>query len=206
MKIILTPNYLKNRFTVIGTIIFLISISSCSSIEIFKENSEIPPSKNYKSFVIVNQEVGIRGFASQYLDQKVQINLQENLEANGLVYEEKKPDLVIRYTSNEDPRTKEVRPNIYPYSSRYWGNRIYDPWMFNPYGPRLDDFQVRVDNYELVQVIIDFIDPEKDKFLMTLTGVTEVGSEKTKEKKVIKTVDKMIDRFILELSKTSISK
>ncbi|MDN3203713.1 DUF4136 domain-containing protein [Algoriphagus sediminis] len=173
-------------------------LTGCSAIDIFKENSEIAPRKDYESFVIVNQEIGIRGFSSQFLDQNVQIRLKENLENAGMLYEKNRPDVVIRYTSNEDPRQKEIRPN--PYPTRFWGNRIYDPWMFNPYGPMMDDFQVRIDNYELVQVIVDFIDPEEDKFLMTLTGVTEVGSQTTKEKKVLKTVDKIVERFIQEVN------
>lgn len=175
------------------------ALNSCSAIEVFKENAEVAPRKKYTSFVIVNQELGIRGFSSQFIDQNVQIQLQENLEAAGLTYEKSKPDLVVRYTSNEDPRQKEIVPT--PYQSRFWGRRIYDPWMFNPYGPS-PDFQVRTSDYELVQVIVDFIDPEKDQFLMTLTGVTEVGSPSTKERKVLKTVDKIIDRFILEIQPT----
>ncbi len=188
----------KKLQTIVLGVILIACLSGCSSIEIFKENSEIAPAKKYESFVIVNQEIGIRGFSSQFLDQNVQIRLQENLEQAGMVYEKNQPDVVIRYTSNEDPRQKEIQPN--PYPTRFWGSRIYDPWMFNPYGPMMDDFQVRIDNYELVQVIVDFIDPEKDKFLMTLTGVTEVGSQSTKEKKVMKTVDKIVERFVLEVN------
>lgn len=188
----------KNLKSIILGLLFIGILSSCSSIEIFKENTEIQPRSQYQSFVIVNKEIGMRGFKAQFLDENVQIHLQENLERYGMAYEKNRPDVVIRYTSNEDPRQKEIQPN--PYPTRYWGNRIYDPFMFNPYGPNMNDFQVRVDNYELVQVIVDFIDPEEDKFLMTLTGVTEVGSQSTKEKKVLKTVDKIVETFIQEIN------
>lgn len=179
-------------------VLFACWISGCSSIEIFKENTEIAPKSGYQTFVIVNQELGMRGFASQFLDQKVQIQLQENLEKYGWKYEKNTPDVVIRYTSNEDPRTKEILPN--PFPMRFWGSRIYDPWMMNPYNPMNFDNRVRVDDYELVQVIVDFIDPSRDKFLMTLTGVTEVETEKSKEKKVLKTVDKLVERFVNEVN------
>lgn len=173
-------------------------LTGCSAIDIFKENSEIAPTRNYESFVIVNQELGMRGFSSQYIDQNVQIRLQENLEKYGMIYEKNTPDVVIRYKSNEDSRSKEILPN--PYPTRFWGSRIYDPWMWNPYNPMMNDNRIRIDNYELVQVIVDFIDPTQDKFLMTLTGVTEVSSEKTKEKKVLKTVDKIVERFMTEIN------
>ena len=48
-------------------------------------------------------------------------------------------------------------------------------------------------------MIVDFIDPKKDKFLMTLTGVTEVQSAKFKERKVLKTTDKILERFITDV-------
>ncbi|MCS5489570.1 DUF4136 domain-containing protein [Algoriphagus limi] len=173
--------------------ILSLGLQACSSIEVFKENSEIPLRKNYKSFVIVNQEVNMRGFSTQFLDAKVQDRIQEVLESEGLVYDRVKPELVIRYTSNEDPRQREVNTFNNPYP--FWGYRVWDPWMYNPY---MYDNRPRTDNYELVQVIIDFIDSGEDKFLMTLTGVTEVSSAKTKEKKVIKATDKILERFLQE--------
>lgn len=193
---------MNKRTTFSKCLFFALSITfiSCSSIEVFKENAEIAPQKVYSSYVIVNQEVGMRGFSSQFIDQNVQIHLQEHLEESGFRYEKSRPDLVIRYTSNEDQRQKEVVQNPYAWSP-LWGRRIYDPWMFNPYGPSMDQ-RVRTSDYELIQVIVDFIDPEKDQFLMTLTGVTEVGSPSSKERRILKTVDKIIDRFISEIQPT----
>ena len=176
---------------------FMIVIQfSCSSIEIFKENTEISPSKAYKSFVIINQEIGMQGFSSQFIDQQVQIHIQEALEARGFVYDKNAPDLVIRYTSNEDLRERRVNNNFNTYP--LWGYRVWDPWMYNPYDPYRGNSS-KTSKYELVQVIIDFIDPIQDKMLMTLTGVTEVTSEKTKGKIVLKTTDKILSRFLEDI-------
>ena len=176
-------------------IIWLILLCGCSSIDIFKENSEIPINKPYKSFVLINQEIGMQGFTSQFLDAQVQIHLQEALEKEGLVYDKEQPDLVIRYTSNEDLRKREM--NNFMNQSPFWGFRVWDPWMFNPNMNNMN--RTTESSYELVQVIVDFIDPKQDKMLMTLTGVTEVSSQKTKDNKILKTTDKIIERFILEL-------
>lgn len=173
----------------------MVVIQSCSSIEIFKENTELPLSAKYNSFVIVNAEVNMNGFSAQFLDEKVQDRIRESFESQGLTYDRVKPDLIIRYTSNEDLRQRQINTFNNPY--QFWGMRVWDPWMFNPYSPYNDP--PRTDNYELLQVIIDFIDPEKDKFLMTLTGVTEVNSPKYKEKKVLKTTEKVVERFISEI-------
>jgi len=169
---------------------------SCSSIEIFKENTEIAPSKVYKSFVIINQEIGLQGFSSQFLDQQVQIHIQEALEARGFIYDKTAPDLVIRYTSNEDLRERKVNNNLNTYP--LWGYRVWDPWVYNPYGPYQNNSSTS-SKYQLIQVIIDFIDPIEDKMLMTLTGVTEVTSEKTKGKIVLKTTDKILSKFLMDV-------
>ncbi|WP_202615328.1 DUF4136 domain-containing protein [Algoriphagus kandeliae] len=179
--------------TIWAVAIFSLAIQACSSIEVFKENAELPLRKNYTSFVIVNKEVNMSGFSTQFLDAKVQDRIQEIFEAEGLVYDRVKPELVIRYTSNEDPRQREINTFNSPYP--FWGYRVWDPWMYNPY---MYDNRSRTDNYELVQVIVDFIDSGEDKFLMTLTGVTEVSSPKSKEKKVLKATDKILERFINE--------
>jgi hypothetical protein len=178
------------------SLFLLAALSSCSSIEIFKENTEVPIRRPYKSFVIINQEVGIRGFSSEFIDAQVQIHLQEALEAEGLIYDKTQPELVIRYTSNEDPRKRENVQNFNPYP--FWGYRVWDPWMYNPYFNNQNTNSTST--YELVQVIVDFIDQKEDKLLMTLTGVTEVSSQKTKSNKVLKTTDKIIDYFLREIN------
>lgn len=174
--------------------------TSCSSIDIFKENTEIPIAKNYRTFVIINQEVGIRGFSDAKLDELVQQEIRTKLELVGLIYDSKKPDLVIRYRSNEDLRQREIVQNMNPYP--LWGYRVYDPWFFNRYYNPMNR-RVNTENYELLQVIIDFIDPTKDKFLMTLTGVTEVTSPKYKTKKVSKTLEKVLEKFLYETQNQS---
>ena len=130
------------------------------------ENKEIPFQKTYTSFVLVNKELGIQGFADSDLDKQVQLELEAQLIASGLVYDTKQPDLVIRYHSNEDLRQRESvnTMNSYP----FWGMRMYNPWLFNPMmgNPRP---QVTTTKYALLQVILDVIDPEQDKYLMTLT-------------------------------------
>jgi hypothetical protein len=195
--------YIQNPFRLKKSLLSLVAIaglfliSSCSSTEVFKENTEIPIARPYQTFVIINKEVGMKGFSSQFLDELVQIQIQETFEKAGMVYDSKKPDLVIRYNSNEDPRKREVvnNPNPYP----FWGYRVYNPWMYNPYyAPR-----VSTSSYELLQVIVDFIDPAQDKFLMTLTGVTEVSSPKTKQKKVEKTLDSVLQSFLNQKNQAS---
>lgn len=178
------------------SLIFLALICfSCSSIEVFKENSEIPIRKAYQTFVIVNKELDMPGFDDKFIDELVKEELQAQLEAAGMVYEKERPDVVIRYHSNEDPRKRESVNNVNPYP--YWGYRIYNPWMYNPYYNNYGRQRVTTSNYELLQVILDFIDPVQDKYLMTLTSVTEVSSAKSKKTKVLKSLEKATDTFLM---------
>lgn len=168
----------------------LFYLTACSSIEVFEENKEIPIVKPYQTFVIINKEIGMKGFSDQFFDELVQIQIQETLEKRGMIYDSKQPDLVIRYHSNEDLRQREVVNNSNPYP--FWGYRVYNPWTYNPY----ETNRISTSNYELLQVIVDFIDPSSDKFLLTLTGVTEVTNPKSKRNKVEKTLDAVLNSFI----------
>ena len=182
-----------SKFSPIFCICFLVLLSACSSVEVFVENREIPFQKTYRSFVLVNKELGIAGFSDPKLDQQVQVALEEQLYAAGLVYDAKQPDLVIRYHSNEDLRQRERVNTLNPYP--FWGMRMYDPWLFNP---MMGNFrsQVTTTNYALLQVILDVIDPKEDKYLMTLTGVTEVATPKSKSKITLKAIEKTTNTFL----------
>jgi hypothetical protein len=169
---------------------FVIIGTSCSSIEIFKEKTEFRPYKNYESFVILNREIGHKGFPDTYLDALVSDGLKDMFENQGMVYEREKPDLIIRYTSNEDRREKEVYNNLYP----MWGYRVWDPWMYDPRMFRPQNSSSSR-NYELMQLIVDFVDPGNEKMLMSLTAVTEVHSPKEKNKKVLKSVEKIGETY-----------
>lgn len=166
-------------------------MASCKSVEIFKENVETRPSKTYQSYVIVNREIGQRGFNDEFLDALVADRIIEILDHKGLVYDRGKPDLIIRYTSNEDLRQKETV--MYP--NQMWGMRVWDPWMFDPRfaNPR---GMVRTSNFELFQVIVDFIDGPTDKMLMRLTAVSEVSNPKEKKRKTKKSVEKIMETYI----------
>jgi len=185
---------LSNMKTVPIYIFLLVALLfSCNTAEIFVENREIPFQKTYGSFVLVNKELGIPGFSDPKLDQQVQEALEAQLLAAGLVYDAKKPDLVIRYHSNEDLRQRERVNTMNPYP--FWGMRMYDPWLFNP---MMGNFrpQVTTTKYELLQVILDIIDPNQEKSLMTLTGVTEVSSPKSKAKITLNALEKTTNTFL----------
>ena len=183
----------RSKFSPIFYLCFIVLLSACNTIEVFVENKEIPFQKTYTSFVLVNKELGIQGFADSDLDKQVQVELEAQLIASGLVYDAKQPDLVIRYHSNEDLRQRESVNNMNPYS--YWGMRMYNPWLFNPM-MRNYQSQVITTKYALLQVILDVIDPEQDKYLMTLTGVVEVSQPKSKPKITLKVVEKTANTFL----------
>ena len=180
-------------------LLLLLSVffTSCSSIEIFKEKTEFAPYKDYRSFVITNKEIGYRGFNDAYLDATVSDQLQSLLEEQGLKYERESPELVIRYTSNEDPRQKEVYNNRHP----MWGGRVWDPWMYDPRFLNQQN-QVSTKNYQLMQIMVDFIDPNNDKILMQLTAVSEVSSARDKKTKALKSIEKIAQTYKSHINPT----
>lgn len=138
----------------------------------------------------MNKEIGHKSFSDEFLDALVSDGIQSQLENLGLVYEKEKPELIIRYTSNEDLRQKEVFDNRYP----MWGGRIWDPWMYDPRFMNQRSMS-STRNYELMQVVVDFIDPKNDRMLMRLTAVSEVSNQKEKNRRALKSVDKIIQTY-----------
>lgn len=176
-------------------LVSLLMTMSCASIEIFKENMEVKNPTNYRSFVIVNKELGRNGFKDEFLDAITMDQIQQLLEKNGLTYDRENPDILIRYTSNQDPRQKEVYANQYP----MWGSRMWwDPWVYNPSYFNRQMTTSTTQSYELLQVIVDFIDPHSDKRVMTLTAVSETSSAKHRKKMVAKSTEKIIATYIKE--------
>lgn len=181
---------MKNLFNSLNVLFVIFLSSACSTIEIFKENTEFRPYKEYQSFVILNKEIGHRGFKDELIDAIVSDGLQNSFEDLGLIYDKNDPELVISYTSNEDLRQKEVYNNPYP----MWGGRIWDPWMFDPrFLPQQN--AVSTQNYQLMQLIVDFVDTKNNKMLMRLTAVTEVSDQKQKKKKVIQSVEQITQTY-----------
>lgn len=181
----------KHKLIAFGILILL---SSCSSIEIFKEKTEFKPYKKYQNFVILNNEVGLKGFNDDFLNALVGEGLKNALEKTGMRYETENPELVVRFTSNEDLRQREVFNNMYP----MWGWRVWDPFMFDPRMNNRSMYSTK--NYELLQLIVDFIDPKNDKILMQLTAVSEVHQSSEKKKKLKKSVEKIVETYLYHLN------
>lgn len=187
--------FTSSKSHLLSTILVLsiFQLTSCASIEIFKENVEVKTPKNYQSFVIINKELGRNGFQDDFLDAIVMDQIQRQLEENGFTYEMENPDVLIRYTSNQDPRQKEVYNNRYP----MWGNRMWwDPWVYNPAMMNRQTTSSSTQSYELLQVIVDFIDPNSDKRIMTLTAVSESSNPKQRKNLVSKSTEKIINTYL----------
>lgn len=183
----------KSHFLSTILVLSIFHLTSCASIEIFKENVEVKTPKNYQSFVIINKELGRNGFQDDFLDAIVMDQIQRQLEENGFTYEKENPDVLIRYTSNQDPRQKEVYNNRYP----MWGNRMWwDPWVYNPAMMNRQTTSSSTQSYELLQVIVDFIDPNSDKRIMTLTAVSESSNPKQRKNLVAKSTEKIINTYL----------
>ena len=178
----------------IGLALAFWSMSSCSSVEVFTEKKEVPILKPYQRFALVNKELGIQGFSDQDLDVMVQNELIQMLTSTGMQYDAVNPEVLIKYYSNEDIRQREQVVPLSPYP--YWGMRMYDPWLFNPM-MRNYSSTVRTSNYELLQVILDIIDPKADKYVMMITAVTEVSQPKNKPKLTIQALHKATTSFVI---------
>ncbi len=166
--------------------------ASCSSVEVFTEKMEMPPVKEYQSFVLIPEFRNFQAYGSEFHDALLRDELTRKLEANGMELNRENPEMVIRYHTQLEPKEKES----YNYNPFWGGGAMYNPMFYDPFFMnRAWDGPTQTRQYGWGQIILDFIDPQANKMIMRATAVGEVNSEKGKTKKIKKSVDKILDKF-----------
>ncbi len=168
---------------------FLLFHISCSSIEIYKDNTELSPYKENRSFMILNKENNLNGFADELLNEKTINEIEFKMMKLGLYYDNKTPDLVIEFSSNEDPRHKEIFRSQYPAGRPLWNSYNNDPRGLSK------QYTISFKDYEVIQVVMNFIDPTQDKMYIRVMAVTEVSSIESKYHLTTKSVGKIVKAY-----------
>lgn len=129
-------------------------------------------------------------FESPVLEDNLQHRLTEGMKSFGFEQDMEKPDLIVRYNTNLTDRQKEI--NSTPMMSPYYGMGMYSPWMM-PYGFGNSGF--RVENYDMGELVVDFIDTRQDKVVMRISAVGEINKPQQKSKNLQASVDKILKEF-----------
>ncbi|SNR93396.1 protein of unknown function [Belliella buryatensis] len=162
---------------------------SCSSIEIYKENIELSPYKENRSYMILNKENNLNGVADDLLNEKIIKEIEFKMMKLGLYYDSNTPDLIIEFSSNEEPRNKEIFRSQYPLGPPSWNSYSNDARISRRQNT------ISFKDYEVIQLVMDFIDPSQDKMYIRVMAVTEVSSIESKYNLTTKSVGKIIKAY-----------
>lgn len=174
--------------------LFLLVVSACNPVRVFLEKEKLPETTAYKTFAIENEFPGKPVYGTPDLDKKLQEQLIAGMEKRGFVLDINDPDLVLRYNTILSRNQKEINTMAH----NPWGWGMYNPYMWRypyPYNHRRGGY--KVEKYNLGEVVIDFVDTDKEEAILRISAVGEV----TKPKQLNKNIDASVDRILTEFSK-----
>src|SRR5690606_36267079 len=174
--------------------LFLLLASACSPVRVFLENEELSSvkEKEYKTFMVESENPGKNVYGSPELEASLQRLLIEGLEQRGFELDINEPDLIVRYNTILSQNQKEI--NTMPHSPWGWG--MYNPWMWRtPYPYGYGYGRVKTEKYNLGEIVLDFVDPQKEGEILSISAVGEVTKEKQKAKNIRVSVDRILTEF-----------
>jgi hypothetical protein len=176
-----------------GFIGVLLALSSCNPVKVYLEKNEMANPGAFNTFYVISQFYDTQAFNSPVLEENLQRSLTEGMEKFGYEQNAEKPDLIVRYNTVLTDRKKEINTmpmNPYGFGMNpwMWGN----PWMMGP-GMRGGGF--RVEEYDLGELVVDFIDTRQDKVVMRISAVGEINKPDQKSKNLKSSVEKILSEF-----------
>lgn len=176
--------------------LFILFLSSCNPVRVFLEKEQLPNEVAYKTFAIENQYPGKSVYGSPDLDKAFQEQLIAGMEQRGFVLDINDPDLVLRYNTILSQNQKEINTMAH----NPWGWGMYNPYLWRypyPYPHHYGRGGYKVEKYNLGEVVIDFVDTDKDEAILRISAVGEV----TKPKQLNKNIQSSTDRILTEFEK-----
>src|SRR5690606_205743 len=180
-----------------GFIFLLLAFTSaCSPVRVFLEKDELSSvkEKEYKTFMVESENPGKNVYGSPELEASLQELLIQGLEQRGFELDINEPDLIVRYNTILSQNQKEINNMAHD----PWGWGMYNPWMWRtPYPYRYGYGMPKVEKYNLGEIVLDFVDPQKDGEILRISAV----GEETKETQKSKNIRVAVARILTEFSK-----
>lgn len=185
---------MKSSLNIVYVGLVLLLMSSCNPVRVFLEKEQLPNQVAYKTFAIENQFPGKNVYGSPDLDKALQEQLIAGMVKRGYELDINDPDLVLRYNTILSQNQKEINTMAH----NPWGWGMYNPYMWRypyPYNSRNGGY--KIEKYNLGEVVIDFVDTDKEEAILRISAVGEV----TKPKQLNKNIQASTERILTEFSK-----
>src|SRR5690606_13599373 len=174
--------------------LMLAFISACSPVRVFLEKDELASvqEKEYKTFMVESENPGKNVYGSPELEASLQRLLIEGMERRGFELDINEPDLIVRYNTILSQNQKEINTMAH----NPWGWGMYNPWMWRaPYPYHYGYGRPKLEKYNLGEIVLDFVDPQKKEEILRISAVGEVTKEKQKSKNIRASVDRILNEF-----------
>jgi|SRR5690554_641448 len=165
--------------------------TACSPVRVFLEKEQLAKAGTYKTFMIENEYPGKFVYGSPDLDKSLQQQLIAGMEKRGFVLDINDPDMVLRYNTILSQNQKEINTMAY----NPWGFGMYNPYMWRYPYPHQRGGGYKVEKYNLGEVVIDFVDTQKDEAILRISAVGEVNKPEQMNKNIRAASDKILTEF-----------
>lgn len=171
--------------------LILVLLSACSPVRVFLEKEQLTKAGTYKTFMVENEFPGKNVYGSPELDKSLQQQLIVGMEKRGFVLDINDPDIVLRYNTILSQNQKEINTM----ANNPWGWGMYNPYMWRYPYPYNRGGGYKVEKYNLGEVVIDFVDTQKEEAILRISAVGEVNKPEQMKKNIRASTDKILTEF-----------
>lgn len=172
-----------------GLILFL---ASCSS---YRYNTTRIQSLDFSQYKTYGWLPGIDSLSKGYFsndiaEEKILSTANQELEARGLTYSKQNPDILFRYISIVNNKSRMVYAT--PYYGMGWGWGWYRPWGF--YGGGFS-YPVGKEKFRYAHLILEAVDRKTNKVVWQARGSGEVNAPEKAINKLPKLVSGIMKEY-----------
>jgi hypothetical protein len=179
-------------------------LAACSSYNYHSYTSDHIDFSKYHSFAWVpSGDLKVNGvYDNNFAEEKIVEAASQELNERGLQLDNRRPDLLIKYTALVNDKTRTYSSPVYyrgpsyyvPRMTYYGGRAIYYYQYVNPF-PVYVGSQLRKETFEEANVMIDVIDRQTSKVIWRGWGNGEVNNPEKAVKDIPKVIDKIFGKF-----------
>ena len=147
-------------------------LSACSSYDFYSVNSSKADISKYRSYAWIrgNESKLEDYYDSDIAEDKIIESANAALESKGLKLDNRRPELLIRYTAVVDSRSKTISDPVYyqgpsmyvPVRAYYRGRQVYYYRYYRPFPVYVGSEQRKVE-FDEGNIIIDLIDKKSSR-------------------------------------------
>lgn len=182
---------MKSSLNIALLCLALFLVAACSPVRVFLEKEQLAKAGTYKTFMIENEYPGKYVYGSPDLDKRLQEQLIAGMEKRGFVLDINEPDMVLRYNTILSQNQKEIDTM----ANNPWAWGMYNPYMWRYPYPYNRGGGYKVEKYNLGEVVIDFVDTQKEEAILRISAVGEVTKPEQMNKNIRASTDKILTEF-----------